>query len=92
MTTPTITPDSTVTRIPDVRVRRIQGTLTLIVDAQTYQLNETAEQAWSRCDGRSVAAIAADLAADFDVEPADVAADLAELFGDLRDLGAVEVC
>ena len=91
MTTTTITPDITITRIPDVRVRRIQGTLTLIVNAQTYQLNETAEQAWSRCDGRSVSAIAADIAADFAAEPAVVETDLEELFGDLRNLGAVQV-
>ncbi|HEX4088940.1 MAG TPA: PqqD family protein [Trebonia sp.] len=91
MTTTTITPDSTITRVADIRMRRIQGTLTLIVDAQTYQLNETAEQAWSRCDGRPLSAIAADIAADFDVEPGVVAADLEDLFGDLRELGAVEI-
>jgi hypothetical protein len=91
MATTAITADSTVTRVPEVRIRRIQGTLTLIVDAQTYQLNETAEQAWSRADGRSVADIAADIAADFTVEPAVVEADLEELFADLRELGAVQV-
>lgn len=91
MTATTITPDSTITRTPDVRMRRIQGTLTLIIDAQTYQLNETAEQAWACCDGRSLSAIAADIAADFAVEPAMVQTDLEELFRDLRDLGAVQV-
>jgi hypothetical protein len=91
MTATTITQDSTITRIPDVRMRRIQGTLTLIIDAQTYQLNGTAEQAWSRCDGRRVSSIAADIATDFAVEPAVVETDLEELFGELRDLGAVRV-
>ena len=91
MTTTTIDPQSTITRAPEVRLRRIQGTLTLIVNAQTYQLNETAEQAWSRADGRSVAAIAADLATDFEVEPSVVEDDLAELFTELRELGAVQI-
>lgn len=91
MTTTAVDPRSSITRVPDVRLRRIQGTLTLIVNAQTYQLNETAEQAWSRADGRSVAAIAADLAAEFEVEPAVVEADLGELFAELRELGAVQI-
>ena len=91
MTTTTITPDSTVTRRPDVRMRRIQGTLTLIVDAQTYQLNDTAERAWAGADGRSIAAIAADLSSEFSVEPAEVEADLADLFAELGALDAVEI-
>ena len=56
-----------------------------------FSLTGTAAAAWQRIDGtRTRAALIADLAADHDLAPADVAADVDAFLDQLRAAGLIE--
>src|SRR4051794_31220501 len=55
------------------------------------ELNETAQEILTRCDGRTVGAIVADLAQEYDVDPAALATDVWETLNDLRHRKLVEI-
>lgn len=75
----------------DVRVRNRGGQLTVGRGAESYELSDTAAAVWRLIDGeRDVAAIAAAIAAEYEVEPDVVRADVAELLAELASWGAVE--
>jgi hypothetical protein len=78
----------------DVRVRVVEGE-TVVFDRQAgliHQLNQTASYIWDRCDGTStIADIATQLAAAFDVEPKRAAHDVAAIVGQLQSLRLSEL-
>jgi len=77
-------------RNPDVHFRRLEKYLVLILAAQPYQLNETAEAAWMLCDGeRTLEAIATEVRKEFDADQVQVRGDLVELFTELVGYGIV---
>ena len=90
MTAVQIDPASSPRRNPDVRYRRLNERLVLVSGAQVYELNETAERAWSLCDGASTfEQIIDEVAREFDVDRETVRGDLAELFTELEAMGVL---
>lgn len=79
-------------RRPDLRARAVEGEL-VILDRErqlVHQLNQTASYIWERCDGRhTVAAIATDVARDFDVDREAAARDVAHAVRQLEAAGLV---
>lgn len=64
------------------------GTVILLQAGMMHQLNLVGGLIWQRCDGQqTLADIAAALAAEFAVEPAEVAADVAEFVRELTERG-----
>lgn len=60
------------------------GTVLLIVAGTMHQLNYVGGRIWSLCDGsRSDTELFAALAAEFEVEAAELTADLSEFINDL---------
>ncbi|WP_369979996.1 pyrroloquinoline quinone biosynthesis peptide chaperone PqqD [Xanthomonas bundabergensis] len=65
---------------------RTRAQWVLLAPERVIELDEIAHAIVSRCDGvRSLAAIAADLAAQFDADPAEVEGDVLELAAQLHD-------
>ncbi|MBB5883531.1 pyrroloquinoline quinone biosynthesis peptide chaperone PqqD [Xanthomonas sp. LMG 8992] len=59
---------------------RARGQWVLLAPERVIELDEIAHAIVSRCDGvRSLAAIAAELAAEFEADPAEVERDVSEL-------------
>lgn len=55
------------------------------------ELNETAHEILSRCDGRTVNEIVCDLADDYDADPLLLAADVRETLADLQQRKLIEL-
>jgi pyrroloquinoline quinone biosynthesis protein D len=55
------------------------------------ELNETAHEIVSRCDGRSVAAIVQALAKEYDADVAALASDVRETLADLYQRNLIEL-
>jgi hypothetical protein len=76
-----------------VNVRIVDGEV-VVLDRQAgliHQLNPTASYIWDRCDGQStVAEIAHQLAAAFDVDASTVVHDVATAIKELHRLGLIE--
>ncbi len=53
------------------------------LEGELYSLNETGRAVWSRLDGRSLRAVAADLAVEFEAEPGVLERDAAGLIEEL---------
>ncbi|MEB1528199.1 pyrroloquinoline quinone biosynthesis peptide chaperone PqqD [Xanthomonas sp. WHRI 7945] len=73
---------------PGVRLQhdRARAQWVLLAPERVIELDEIAHAIVSRCDGvRSLAAIAAELAAQFDADPAEVERDVLELAAQLHD-------
>ena len=95
--TPTL--DDVFAHTDDVVARRISGECLLVPLARrsaaldaVYNLNRVGAFIWDRIDGaRPAAAIAADVAAHFDVEPRRAAMDLREFAALLLSIGAIRV-
>ena len=64
------------------------GTVILIQSGMMHQLNLVGGMIWERCDGeRSVAQIAQELAAEFEVERSELDADVSAFVSDLVERG-----
>lgn len=65
-----------------------RGTVILIVSGTMHQLNLVGGRIWSLCDGsRDEAGVVEVLASEFEVEQAEVAADVADFVTDLIQRG-----
>lgn len=77
----------------DVNVRMVDGEV-VVLDRQSdliHQLNHTASYIWDRCDGQStVAEIANQLAAAFQVDADTAVQDVATTIRQLQSLGLLE--
>lgn len=76
----------------DVVAREIEGELIIVPlasgmgdqDDELYTLNDSGRAIWSRLDGqRSLAAIVAELAQEYDAEPGEIEADVRGLVAEL---------
>jgi hypothetical protein len=80
-------------RRADVNVRMVDGEV-VVLDRRSnliHQLNPTASYIWDRCDGRStVAEIADQLAAAFDVDAKTAIQDVATTVMQLQSRGLLE--
>ena len=80
-------------RRTDVNARMVDGEV-VVLDRQAgliHQLNQTASYIWDRCDGQStVAEIANQLAAAFDVDANTAVHDVATAIMQLHRLGLIE--
>lgn len=64
------------------------GTVILLLSGMMHQLNLVGGLIWQQCDGqKSLDEISLELAAEFDVEKDEVAADVAEFVDDLSERG-----
>jgi pyrroloquinoline quinone biosynthesis protein D len=63
----------------------------LLYPEGVIELNETAQEILTRCDGRSVSEIATLLAADYDVNRQTIAADVHETMTDLHRRNLIEL-
>lgn len=64
------------------------GTVILIISGMMHQLNYVGGRIWGLCDGsRDEAAIVELLAGEFDVDPAELASDVAEFINELVTKG-----
>ena len=84
--------DAVYTPSDDVVAREIEGELIIVpltagigdTEDELYTLNETGKAIWDRLDGtRSLRAVAAELAAEYDGPAADIEQDVAGLVGEL---------
>jgi hypothetical protein len=77
----------------DVKTRHV-GDEVVVLDRKReriHQLNRTASFVWARCDGRhSMAEIAGEVAAAFDVDPARAGDDVATLVRELEARALLE--
>lgn len=55
------------------------------------ELNETAHDILSRCDGRNIGEIVRELAEEYDADPGALAADIRETLGDLQQRKLIEI-
>jgi pyrroloquinoline quinone biosynthesis protein D len=87
--------------IPDAARPRLEKGVRLQTDSKTgnsvllfpegiIELNETAHEILSRCDGRTLSEIVRDLAGQYDVDPAALMADVRETLADLHQRKLVE--
>ena len=90
--TDTLTLDMLCTPSEDVVARTIEGELVIVplasgigdAEDELYTLNETGQAIWAKLDGaRSLAQIAAELAAEYDAPLADIERDVTGLVGEL---------
>jgi pyrroloquinoline quinone biosynthesis protein D len=93
MQTPTIA-GSAQPRLP--RGVRLQtdsktGNSVLLFPEGVLELNETAQDIVSRCDGRTVGEIIHALAEEYDIDPQMLGADVRETLGDLQRRKLIEL-
>lgn len=84
----TLAPGSCPRLAPGVRLQhdRTRAQWVLLAPERVVELDEIAHAIVSRCDGaRSLAAIAAELAAQFEADPSEVEGDVLELAAQLVD-------
>jgi coenzyme PQQ biosynthesis protein PqqD len=67
------------------------GNTVLLFPEGVLELNETANDILTRCDGRTVSAIIQGLAEEYDVDPQMLAADVRETLADLQQRKLVEL-
>jgi pyrroloquinoline quinone biosynthesis protein D len=67
------------------------GKSVLLFPEGILELNETAQEILTRCDGRSLSDIARALAEEYDVDLATLAADVREILADLQRRKLVEL-
>ena len=93
MQTPTI---AAFTRPKLARGVRLQtdpktGNSVLLFPEGILELNETAQEILTRCDGRTVTEIIQALAEEYEVDPQMLAADVRETLGDLQRRKLIEL-
>ena len=75
----------------DVVAREIEGELIIVPlasgmgdqDDELYTLNDTGRAIWSRLDGRTLAAVVNELAAEYQATPGEIEADVRGLVAEL---------
>jgi coenzyme PQQ biosynthesis protein PqqD len=67
------------------------GNIVLLFPEGVLELNETAQDIVSRCDGRTVGEIIQTLAEEYDVDPKMLDADVRETLGDLLRRKLIEL-
>ena len=67
------------------------GNTVLLFPEGVLELNETAQEILTRCDGRTVNAIIQALAEEYDVDPQMLAADVRETLADLQQRKLIEL-
>jgi pyrroloquinoline quinone biosynthesis protein D len=67
------------------------GNSVLLFPEGLLELNETAQDIVSRCDGRTVGEIIQTLAEEYDVDPKMLGADVRETIGDLQRRKLIEL-
>lgn len=83
---PVVGPTDTPRRVLGIRIRRIDGQLTVGVEDRALLLTDSAELIFMSLDGRrTVADVAGLLSAEYGVEAEEALADVAEFLGELRD-------
>ncbi|MGW6685491.1 PqqD family protein [Streptomyces sp. NPDC054961] len=87
-----LTRESVPTVRPDIRVRKIRGTLVVAVPEQAFELAETAAFLWKRIDGvRSVGRIGELLAEEYEIDVETAVEDTLAVLAELVAYGAVRV-
>ena len=90
------------TTIPDLARPRLAKGVRLEIDSTTgknvllypegiVELNETAHEILSRCDGRTLGEIICELAEEYEADRAAIAADVHETFADLQRRKLIEL-
>ena len=76
-----------------IAARVVDGkALIVVIDhKQLHTLNEVGTRVWELCDGRSVAAIAAVLQAEFTVDEATALRDVQRFVAELQAIGALDL-
>jgi pyrroloquinoline quinone biosynthesis protein D len=67
------------------------GKSVLLYPEGIVELNETAHEILSRCDGRALGEIVAALAEEYDADPGALAADVRETVADLQRRNLIEL-
>jgi pyrroloquinoline quinone biosynthesis protein D len=67
------------------------GNSVLLFPEGVLELNETAQEILSRCDGRTVGEIIQALAQEYEVDPQNLAADVRETLADLQRRKLIEL-
>jgi len=67
------------------------GKSVLLYPEGIVELNETAHEILSRCDGRTLSEIVSDLAEEYDADPATLVADVRETLADLQQRKLIEL-
>ena len=67
------------------------GNRVLLFPEGVLELNETAQEIVSRCDGRTVAAIVQALAEEYDADPKMLGADVRDTLADLQQRKLIEL-
>jgi hypothetical protein len=88
-----IAQDAKPKRSPRIAARVVDGkALIVVIDhKQLHTLNEVGTRVWELCDGRSVAAIAEALQAEFAVDSATALSDVQRFVHELQAIGALEL-
>ncbi|MEU3499427.1 PqqD family protein [Streptomyces hundungensis] len=77
---------------PDIRVRKIRGTLVVAVPEQAFELAETTAFIWKRIDGvLTVGGIGELLAREYEIDVETAVEDTIEVLAELVEYGAVRV-
>jgi len=74
-----------------LQVDSATGKTVLLFPEGIVELNETAQEILSRCDGRTLSEIVRDLAEDYDIDPATLAVDVRETLADLHERKLIEI-
>ena len=74
-----------------IQVDSATGKTVLLFPEGIVELNETAQEILSRCDGRTLSEIVSDLAEKYDADVAALAADVRETLADLRERKLIEL-
>ena len=67
------------------------GKTVLLFPEGIVELNQTAQEILSRCDGRTLSEMVRDLAEEYDADPATLAADVREALADLHERKLIEI-
>ena len=73
-----------------LQIDSVAGKGVLLFPEGILELNETAQEILTRCDGRTLSEIIRELAEDYDIDPATLAADVRETLTDLQRRKLVE--
>ena len=74
-----------------LRMDSATGKTVLLFPEGIVELNQTAQEILSRCDGRALSEIVRDLAEEYDADPATLAADVRETLADLHQRKLIEI-
>ena len=93
MQTPTISGSAQPSLARGVRLQTDSktGNSVLLFPEGVLELNETAQEIVSRCDGRTVAEIVQALAEEYDADPQMLGADVRETLADLQQRKLIEL-